>query len=627
MSIWLMVWSTAVASILAGRLTIRALPAGPNRAVAGLVLLCGICVGVLFMCGAVGQVNAVAVAMATTTALAAEWLVLGELPTQTPNRLQRLEVAALAGLTVAALTWLPLATSGGAYGWDDLTYHAAVPGHWLQTETLSLPPFTYQAYYPLNSELLSLWFMLPGSDAHIHMGVLVWAGLVVAAGVSIGRTGDLGLTGGALLMIVFAATPKVWEVAQTTSASDLAVTALGMGALALAWSPDARSPLPTAGLCGIAAGLALGAKVSMAPLVLLLALWWALESRRVGDFRPLGLFAVAVFALGSWWYIRNLWITGNPLFPAAFGPFDGPLDAAAQRETSLLGVLQRPARYPDALQRILTGRLDWPLPLGMLSAIGYCSALVATARQWRDEKRRATWLLLTTLAGLSFVALFVISPYSGTTNQPDYALHKMVRYLTFPFALGLALVPAAFPRLHGERITLRNVPRAAMAAAAVLFLVGVGLRTTAKERSNADLIFRWGGKARPLGHAWQALEDLPAGSRIASLTKMPGSHAFLYPLFGREFQHVPVTVMPDGKARGFLHEEWEQRGGWWWEFEHRPKTALLVENLRGAKVDFVLVSKWSKAKWPPHRQVLRDQLGEQAIVYRDRYSEIWKVGR
>jgi len=624
----LFVWSNAVAVLLAGRLATRALPTGPSRLVGSTVLYGAICVLTLFVCGVMGQLNAVGAASVVTALFATEWLTLGALPKSDAIAMRKAELLALAGLATAATVWGGIALGGATYAWDDLTYHAAVPAWWVQSGSLGVPPLTYQAYYPMNSEMLSLWFMLDGSDTHIRMGVVLWAAMTATAGVAIGHINGRNVAGGALAMTVFLATPRVWEIGQSTSAPDLAVAGLGLSALALAWSPGSRSPLPTAALCGVAVGLALGAKVSMAPIALLLAMWWVLESRRIDDFRALWIFAAAVVMFGGWWYLRNLGLTGNPIFPAAFGPFAGPMDAAAQRETSLLGVLMRPERYPGALSKILYWRLDWPAPLGVLSAVGYLSGLIAMRRAWRFDRRHAHWLLLLVSSGLLFVAIFVVAPYSGTTNQPDYALHKMVRYLTLPFALGLALLPAALPPVRQTGALLKPVPRTLGIAVLLVVLFGIASRGPAKAAANSESLFAWDNKKRPIGQAWAALEDLPDGSRIATMTVLPGSHAFLYPLFGRRFQHTPVSVLPDGSARGFLHEEWRQRDGWWWEFEHEPKTERLIANLRAIGVDYIIVSKWSKSEaWPPQRKSLKDHLGSKAIVYQDKYSEIWKVNR
>ena len=39
------------------------------------------------------------------------------------------------------------------------------------------------------------------------------------------------------------------------------------------------------------------------------------------------------------------------------------------------------------------------------------------------------------------------------------------------------------------------------------------------------------------------------------MSRDPPSHSFVYPLFGRRWQHEPVAIDVDGSARRPLHEE------------------------------------------------------------------------
>jgi len=136
-----------------------------------------------------------------------------------------------------------------------------------------------------------------------------------------------------------------------------------------------------------------------------------------------------------------------------------------------------------------------------------------------------------------------------------------------------------------------------------------------------------------MGAAWAALDALPAGSRVASLSHDPSSHTLFRPLFGSHYQLNPVPVLWNGELASPLHTRWrDEPAGWWWEFAARGGALGgddLVENLRAAGADFVLVNKSPLGlggSWPQARRLLGENLEPHHRVFGDAYSEIWKLG-
>jgi hypothetical protein len=586
-------------------------------------------------------------------------------------------VALPVGFVAGLLVWWGqrIIGSGVGFVWDDLAYHAVLPAWWIQHSSLALPPFGYQGYFPANAELFALWFMLPfGSDALGNLSVLFWMVLILLSCAVITR--ELGhsplVTSAAIACLLLS--PEIAFFAGTFSGTDLAVAGLCLATLALAGRPEAHVGTARAALSGLAGGLALGTKITTAPLILLVGIWWIYRVRmRAGDWGHVAAYGLGVISLGFAWYLRNLAISGNPLFPAAIGPFDGPFSIEAQQKTTLVPSILAGWTQPAFWAEFTGRRLDWPLPLGLVALAGYVAGTVALLRE-RERPRRLYYLLLLGTGGL-FLLLFPFQPFAGTNNRPASGLHHLIRYLAFPFALGLVLFPSAVAERHsgaalfrtaaaglaaastgvtalvgsawglggvlvarvGARLLRgRSLPVRAVVPLAVLLAWGaVTLATPHAEKATAERLYSF-GNGRPVGSGWRALEQLPAGSRVAVQSHDPSTHALYHPLFGRRLQLRPVAVLPSGEARPPLHESWRgDPDGWWWEFDELDRPVdpeRLLGNLDAAGVDYLLVNKWPRdnrdphTRWPRVRAALLEALGPERRAYQDPYSEVWDLG-
>jgi hypothetical protein len=253
--------------------------------------------------------------------------------------------------------------------------------------------------------------------------------------------------------------------------------------LAFAWVPDAdRRATARALLCGLAGGLAVGMKPTAAPLLALVGVYWIWRGARLdGGARHVGAFVLGTVLLGAPWYLRNLLLSGNPFFPAAIGPFDGPFTAEAQSATALAPVLAAAWSEPGALGAIARRMLDWPLWLGLAAGAGYVVGLWALIRT-RDRLQRVH-ISLMLLAGLGFLALFPLAPFSGTPNRADASTVYYVRYITFWFLNGLVLLPSLLPSRAPSAAgapSRAGLPRGALAGLMLLALVALAASTPAR---------------------------------------------------------------------------------------------------------------------------------------------------
>lgn len=548
------------------------------------------------------------------------------------------------------------ALEGPSFVFDDLTYHAAVPLHWAKTGGFGYSELTYQSYYPFGAELPALWaYLLSGGLGPTGVGVVLAGLLAVLGSLALLERLEVPTAAGLAWGAAFLMSPEVFVHTASFSANDVVVAAWMVVGLAFAAGPPTRR---NALWTGLALGAALGTKVSVAPGVLLVGLWWLARARR-DPWLPV-LVVLGSLPLGAWWYLHNLVMTGNPLFPAAMGPFDGPLDRDAQRHTTLLRFMLADGADPAFWRALYLNRFDWPVWFGTLSLAGYGAGLV------RGRERKAAWLAVA--VGLLVLALFPLQPYSGTINRPFGGLHKMVRYTTFSTLLGIVLFAASWregwlrkalvlggclawavfvsgrrDRLDGLDLGMAGL--GVVAAWAVLWmprlpqrarllplaLAGLVLLDTGVQRKS-DLAWdhlvgfaKTGDRHR---EAWEALDALPP-TRVAWISDLPSSHTFAAPLYGSRQQHELVPVDRQGRLLEVpLHARWEPGGSWWDDFGEQDydEEAVLDALLAGPAQTLVLsrCQRSPRGPWPaPHAALLAR--AEGARLLESRCAEVWDL--
>ena len=448
-----------------------------------------VAVGVMLLLGALGQLTAPAVT--TLLAPAAAGMAIWRWRRQETMGAPLVPSIATGSDGAGGMMWLPaLGLAGGLGGvflaktcfsgtsfqWDDLSYHAPAVAQWLADERLSLAPFSYHSYYPFNAELLSLWYVLPfRADGSSSLAALTWLAVTVVAIAALVSAAGSGRTAAALSVALFLASPEVLKAAQTFSAVDLAGPAMILVAIAFALPSDTdnRYAGRDAVYCGLACAFAAGCRVAFVPASALIFFWFILLRQRGTDgisrAKTAALFALAAAALASCWYIRNLILTGNPLFPAELGPFAGPLSAERMHRSKLLTWMLRAPHDTQILRYLLKTLVAWPVGLFLLAALGYAAGLhrllvsrlrsaptkAARGISTRPARRRRPVVdqqpvnptgctttspyALLLLVGVLLLVLYPLMPFSGTSNSANAPLVVRLRYAITPFLIGIVL--------------------------------------------------------------------------------------------------------------------------------------------------------------------------------------------
>ena len=210
--------------------------------------------------------------------------------------------------------------------WDGLFYHLTMPRLYLAQGRIAPITDVPHQYFPGLMEMLYLAAMSIKGDVAaklLHFGyalLLGWLLYLLAER-------HLGKGYGWPTAILYAAMPMV-PLLSGWAYNDLALGFYQMAALYafLAWREEGGwRRLTTMGLmCGLALGLKYTAFVC--PLALALGMAWHLARQGAGWQewgRSFLLWGGVVALVAAPWYVRNLAFTGNPVYPFAYGLFDG----------------------------------------------------------------------------------------------------------------------------------------------------------------------------------------------------------------------------------------------------------------------------------------------------------------
>jgi hypothetical protein len=427
-------------------------------------------------------------------------------PAPEASRLE-LAAAAVIALVVAAQWAGPtlLALDRGIYGGDSLWYHlplaAHIAGTGSVTSLLYTDPLYLNWFYPQVSELLHAdGILVFGDDFLSPLLNLGWLGLALVAGWCIGRPYGAGATSLAAVASVMAAN-LLFSRQPGNANNDVVAIALFLAAAAvllnarwpgakpeppepepepepappdppLIWRPRhgdrppwqspyvtvARRPEPPPRpaprsldppfgallVAGLAAGLALGTKLTVVPPVLALTvgvIWIAGKGFRL---RAAGTWIGALVVGGGYWYARNLIVSGNPF------PWQdiGPIHHAEALQGRHPYAIVHYATDTDVWGRFFTPGLHerlgdlWPAFL----ALAVIAVLLVLWRGSRVER------MLAAVAALAAVA-YLLTPLgaSGPEGTP-VGFRLNIRYLAPGLVLALTLLAVPPDFVRGRRL-------------------------------------------------------------------------------------------------------------------------------------------------------------------------------
>jgi len=444
-------------------------PARLAEAVIGLALL----IGILELLGLVGWFAFAPIVIACVLVAAAVLAWAG--PSSSPGTRHRrgrapvigvgTAIALLGGAAVMA-EWGGLTIQSydvGIRGFDSVWYHLPWAASFAQTGQVTGLRFTDIEYltpfYPATAELLhGLGIVLLGRDTLSPGLNLVWLGLTLLAAYCIGRPRGVG--GATLLGAAIAMSTTMMDYSQAgAAANDVVAIFFVLAAIALLANGATDGPTPPVTvLAAIAAGLAVGVKLTVVAAVLALTIGVIAIAPRGRRTTTAGWWFGPLILAGGFWYARNLVAVGNPLpWTSLHGILPTPA-APLQQHTgySVAHYLTTSGFWSRFAQPALAAGLGrwWWLILAA-AVIGPLLCLV-----WPRTDR------LTRMLG--FAALFSLAAYlvtpetaAGPAGDPlGFAFN--LRYLAPALALCLSVAPLA-PPLRGPPAT-RIVTVAALAA-------------------------------------------------------------------------------------------------------------------------------------------------------------------
>lgn len=325
----------------------------------------------------------------------------------------------------------------------------------LFTDTLKLAAW----FYPLNSELVhALGMVVFGNDLLSPLLNFGWLGVALLAAWCVGR--PFGLGAATLLGAAMVLDSNTMLVQAGNAPGDVAALACLLAAVALLlagaearhWAESGgrlrieRGPLAIAAL---AAGLAVGTKVTMLVPVAVLTVGLAVASGRGRWGRQLGIWVGGIAVTGGFWYLRNLIHAGNPLPWVAPGPLPGP-----NQEPFYPRPAHSIAEYL-ADQRVwshffLPGFSETLGPLWFAVVFAGLAGLVLGLR-----RRHGPLIRIVALAGLATLLAHVFNPISASGPQDGpIGFASNLRYAAPGLAIGLILLPLCETRWMARRTIL-----------------------------------------------------------------------------------------------------------------------------------------------------------------------------
>lgn len=262
---------------------------------------------------------------------------------------------------------------------DAPIYHLFFAVSWWQSGDIHLlaTPFGELAatYFPANGSLWFTWLII-GCDSELFAKVGQWPFFIASAATIFGLARQLGgtLVTSCIPAAMWCALPLSHFYASIANV-DLIYTAfylLAVYFLFEMWrlSASGQTAISEAILFGLAVGCAVGTKtVALAFLPLLLAAafipFWRCRNRLLTTFAAGG----ASLLPGSYWYLRNFFLTGNPLYPLEIQLIDIPLFPGWYRSEAML---QSGYHIPTEQWQLLIDRLTLLVGLKMTVLWGVC---------------------------------------------------------------------------------------------------------------------------------------------------------------------------------------------------------------------------------------------------------------
>ena len=252
---------------------------------------------------------------------------------------------------------------------------------------------------------------------------------------------------------------------------------------------------------------------------------------------------------------------------------------------------------------------------------------------------------------LIFMAFYLFTPFSGTVHYEGAPLRIDNRFLILPFAAGIilaglwirkdivVLIMLVFLIFVDRKILLGKNLFAGLTLISVtsvciylfrekfenvvrlifrfkwiiyaLFLLFIFLLIPHNRQLTSATIKNYGHENQPIGKGWNKLNELHEDSIVTCFGDFTYQY---YPIFGRSFQLVPISVSEDGSEYLPLHKCGAVINN----------TSNLIMNLKRQHINYVFISRETNKSWPAQYTVLSvsDEVEE---IYNDSCSAIFQL--
>jgi hypothetical protein len=450
---------------------------------------------------------------------------------------------------------------------DALTYHLPAAVTWLQTGKIGLFETWFHnpanTYSPLAGSMFMAWLIAPvGNDALARFTQAPAMVFLMLGMIQLCRA--LGATVVISTVIATAAVLSRPFVSQSILAKDDLFVAAFFASAAVALAPNRLGDRLGAWRVGISLGLLLATKYTVLMSVPLLLLMSDAPLRSRWRATSYAIAFLVTLVIAAPWYVRNIVLTGNPLFPTSMLFFDGQF---ATRPSDEL------ATAAGAWKAFVTGYYSATIWLAAPLVLLWVIAVCKSAKQLAKSPLLRTAILGPPMGILLFVLL---SPYAEIRFvYPSMlllfacgAIVAMSLRWGFIVALSLLLVgagtgfiPQNLARIMPPALaitfvllmlwwlacltissTLRRLSVAA-GAVAVALACAVYVYWEAYLRREIDgyeaiAIPAWrGGGYGELADAWEFIRALPPQTTVAYTNT-----SFVYPLYGFDLSRRVVYV-------------------------------------------------------------------------------------